>query len=203
MTTTTGTNDLKVLLSKPRISLPILKICFEIYHAIRPFHHLEDEQFPSLKRSAVFLFFVALRWYFFLKRLINDKNALNTPLSTHEKCALIIAIFGHLLMIWAQSSTLKHENTIENNILTELNDSNKINDNGPYSIIRHPHHIGKWISESFVAIYQNNKISMAISILTLVFTIKRANKEDKESNQNVFYQQYKRKVPSKLIPGIY
>eukprot|EP00483_Globobulimina_turgida_P003796 UN03803 len=186
------------LLSKPRISLPILKICLEIYHAVRPFHHREDEHFPSLKRSAVFLFFVALRWYFFLKRLINDKNALNAPLTIREKTSIFIAIFGHLLMLWAQSETSKHESNLENNILTK-----EVNDNGPYSIIRHPHHLGKWISEAFVAIYQHNKLSMFISIVTLGFTVNRANKEENQCSHNHYYQQYKRKVPNKLIPGIY
>ena len=202
--TTSATLDkqeLKLLLSKPRIFGPLIKICFEIYHAVRPFHHKNDEHFPSFKRSAVFLFFVALRWYFFLKRLINNSNGdniINQALSIKEKLSLFIAICGHLLMIWAQRATLKHESDTEDEVC--------INEQGPYSIIRHPHHLGKWISESFVAIYQDNKVSMAISILTLGFTINRANKEEAEYNKNIDnneYQQYKRKVPNKLIPGIY
>ena len=203
MTTSSGSNkqDLKLLLSKPRISGPVIKICFELYHAIYPFHHKNDEQFPSFKRSAVWIFFVALRWYFFLKRLINNQSALNQPLSIREKISLFVAICGHLLMFWAQKATLKHETETEKDNVSII-----INEQGPYSIIRHPHHLGKWISESFVAIYQDNKISMAISMLTLYFTIGRANKEEAEfENNEEFqeYQKYKRKVPNKLIPGIY
>ena len=213
----TVTSSESLLINKPRIYGPIIKICFEIYHAIRPFHHKQDEHYPSIKRSVVFLFFVALRWYFFLKRLINDKSALNSPLSMREKLALFIAILGHLLMIWSQNATLKHEEEIENMNAIQIEDddddeeeeeereNNMINTLGPYSIIRHPHHLGKWVSEAFVAIYQDNKVSMAISILTLGFTINRANKEEAEynTNYNENYQRYKRKVPNKLIPGIY
>merc|ERR1712228_212249 len=137
---------------------------------------------------------VALRWYFFIKHLILDKMALNKILSIRERISYVVSICGHLLMYWAQESTLRHEQN------KECNDV--INDNGPYAIIRHPHHSGKWISESMVAIYQNNKMSMIISLITLKFTINRINKEE-EYRKNKSYQHYKRKVPFKLFPRIY
>eukprot|EP01084_Bolivina_argentea_P078958 143294_1 len=186
------------LLSKPRIRLPTIKICFEVYHACQPFHHSNDENYPSLKKSAIMLFFVTLRWYFFLKKLINDKTALDAKLTRNEKVGLFIAICGHLLIIWAQKSTIKHES--DNHL--SMGDENAVNVNGPYSIIRHPHHIGKWISESFVSIYQNNKISMFISMITLYFTIKAAKKEEEEYTDDN-YQDYKRRVPNMLFPGVY
>ena len=115
-----------LLLSKLRIRFPIIKICFEIYHALRPYHHLNDAHYPSFKRSAVFSFFVALRWYFFLKRLISDRMALDKRFSAIEKISYFLSIVGHLIMCWAQESTLKHERNegIED----------KINDSGPYGI---------------------------------------------------------------------
>eukprot|EP01084_Bolivina_argentea_P078957 143293_1 len=188
------------LLSKPRIRLPTIKICFEVYHALAPFHRRTDKDYPSLKKSAIMLFFVTLRWYFFLKKLINDKTALDAPFTRREKYGLFIAICGHLLIIWAQKSTNKHES---GNHLT-MGDENEINDIGPYSIIRHPHYLGKWVSESFVSIYQNNKISMFISIITLYFAVKSAKKDDEEYvDNNNNYQDYKRRVPNMLVPGIY
>lgn len=182
------------LLTKSRIQLPIIKICFEIYHALRPYHHLNDKHYPSIKRSVVFLFFIALRWYFFIKHLILNKMALNKTLSVRERISYIVSICGHLIMCWAQESTLKHE---KNNKYKDM-----INNNGPYGIIRHPHHSGKWISEFMVAIYQNNKIAMLISLITLKFTINRINKEEKYQKSKS-YQHYKRKVPFKLFPRIY
>ena len=195
----TSSLDIQDLLSKPRIRAPLIKILFEVYHACRPFHHLKDPHYPSIKRSVVLLFFVALRWYFFLKRLIGDKKMLNTPLSRKEKFALFIGILGHLLIIWAQNATIKHEKETENE------DEIEINYQGPYKYIRHPHHLGKWTSEGFVAIYQNNKISMAISVLTAIFTINRANKEELTMQQEIGseYDNYKQRVPNKFIYGLY
>eukprot|EP01083_Nonionella_stella_P046650 124878_1 len=183
------------ILTKPRIKYPIIKICFEIYHALKPFHHKEDPHYPDIKRSAVWLFFVALRWYFYLKRLVKDKIALNTPFTIRERIALSIAILGHLLMIWAQKSTLQHE--------TNLGNEHIINESGPFSIIRHPHHLGKWISEAFVAIYQDNKLSMSISVVTLGLTVNRTTKEEEECENQHCYEEYKKKVTHKFIPGIY
>ena len=218
-------SEIREVILKPRVLGPIIKICFEIYHALRPFHHLKDDHFPSLKRSAVFLFFTALRWYFFMKRLLNDKMKLNSALTIREKLSLFIALLGHLLMIWAQKTTINHEtqqimimnnnNDYDDDVDDDDNDNdnddeqdtnlNVVNDKGPYGIIRHPHHLGKWLSEAFVAVYQDNKVSIAINFITLGFTLKRANKEeaDYQTKQYQQYEAYKRKVPNKFFPGIY
>mmetsp|Transcript_60336 Transcript_60336/g.99567 ORF Transcript_60336/g.99567 Transcript_60336/m.99567 type:complete len:219 (+) Transcript_60336:34-690(+) len=202
------------ILSKPRLYGPAIKICFELYHALRPFHHRSDPHYPSWRRSFVFLFFVALRWFSFLRRLIKDKLRLNASLTTREKLALFLSILGHLLMIWAQQSTFRHETEMECKSTEHDSDMDdtltihsctpkRVNDKGPYAIVRHPHHLGKWVSEALVAVYQNNRVSMAISMVTLAFTVKRANKEEQEYIHDQDYERYKRKVPHKMVPGIY
>jgi len=187
------------LLSKPRIHWPIIKICFEVYHALRPFHRHNDSLYKSSKRTIVFLFFVGLRWFFFLRRLVRDKTALNRPMSIRERATLLTAICGHILMIWAQDVTLKHEKESGPEKVGEKT----VNERGPYSIVRHPHHIGKWVSEAFVAVYQSNKVSMAISVATLGLTVNRANREEEGYLRDEEHLRYKRKVPNKLVPGIY
>jgi len=243
----------KELLTKPRIHWPIIKIAFEIYHALRPFHHRNEILHISSKRTIVFLAFVLLRWFFFLKRLIHNKAALNRRMSLREKLVLLTAIMGHILMIWAQDATLKHErdskwdsgrdserksksnrkmNQFTNGFIvkakSQRNGNKKrpqrhshrgrgdgvccgvyaINERGPYSIVRHPQHIGKWMSEAFVAVYQSNKVSMVLSVATLALTVRRANREEEGylrsgRREERRYLRYKRKVPNKLVPGIY
>jgi len=200
----------KSLLTKPRIQWPIVKIGFEIYHALRPFHHLNDSL--SSKRSLVFLFFIFFRWSFFLRRLIGNKAALNRAMSFKEKAMLSIAICGHILMIWAQDATLKYERERMDVVKLKVRKQRKrkkhqhtvkVNDRGPYSIVRHPQHIGKWMSEAFVALYQSNRMSMVLSVATLGLTVSRANREEKRYRKDKAHSRYKRKVPNKLVPGIY
>merc|ERR1712032_1394773 len=91
------------LLMKPRILGPAIKISFELYHALYPYHRNSME--ITFGKRAMALFFVGMRWYRFLKDLIYDKTALNLPMTLKEKLALLAAILGHLLIIVAQRAT--------------------------------------------------------------------------------------------------
>ena len=173
---------------KPRVAGPCIKIAFEMYHALRPYHRKMTEL--SLPKSAFALFFVALRWYFFLKRLINDKQALNAPLTVKEKLSLFLSIMGHLLILRAQAATSE-------------GDAEEVVDKGPFAVIRYPHRLGKWVSESAPGIYQNNKVSMAIACITFGFMIKGIAEDDAKRAKDSEYEAYKRRVPHRLIPGVY
>ena len=183
------------LLSKPRIQGPLIKICLEVYHALNPFHRADDDEvttFGWLRKRALLLFFVWLRWYRFLKDLVNDKKAVNMPLSIREKLSMLLGICGHLLVIYAQNAIDAHE--------TAIDYKHKMNVNGPYAVIRHPHRVGKWLSDSTMSIYQKNKIAIIISMVMLAVMVKNVNNEEAEFENQQLLEQYKRRVPNKFIP---
>jgi protein-S-isoprenylcysteine O-methyltransferase Ste14 len=77
-------------------------------------------------------------------------------------------------------------------------------DRGPYSVIRHPGYAGMITSVPFSALAIGSWIGVAIAVLYSALIFRRVFFEDAFLRQNLNgYSEYARRVPYRLVPGVW
>ncbi|MBN2549016.1 MAG: isoprenylcysteine carboxylmethyltransferase family protein [Anaerolineales bacterium] len=114
--------------------------------------------------------------------------------------ALVIALFGTLLTLWAMVS-----NEFFSGIVRIQQDrGHTVASTGPYQYVRHPGYAGMLIFTFAAPFILDSVWAIGVAVLTLILTIVRTSLEDRTLQEELDgYADYAQRVRYRLVPAIW
>jgi protein-S-isoprenylcysteine O-methyltransferase Ste14 len=127
----------------------------------------------------------------------------------HLTSAVPIPLRALALAVMAASMTMfyraMHENQFFSAVVRVQTDrGHRVVDSGPYAVVRHPGYAGLLLVTPFSGLALGSFAAASIGLVMTALLLRRVMFEDAFLQQNLAgYKEYTRRVPSRVIPGVW